>query len=163
MIFSRYGKLSRGLGGKVIIHGSEESHSGVPVGQLEEDLLDLVGGDLFIVSPSTQVVFCFEFFREQEGHTLYLFSTVEEREVFISLLMVNGLGPSVAKAILETIKVNSIINGLDKKDLIKIKGIGNVLAEKICAAIKDKKSPISKAINDIKLVTNKGKKYGVAQ
>ncbi len=90
-------------------------------------------------------IFCFMAVREDDI-SLYGFSSQEERELFLKLITVSGIGPKMAIAILSGMSISdltiAIIKG-DDKLLSKIKGLGKKTAERLCLELKDKLAPIS--------------------
>ena len=78
----------------------------------------------------------------ENAHTLYGFSTSEERDIFLLLVdRVSGIGPAIAMAILSGIPVErfkqAVVEG-DVKALSAIKGLGKKTAERIVLELKDK-------------------------
>ena len=78
---------------------------------------------------------------ENTGVCLYGFATVEEKDMFLKLLLVSGVGPKSAITILSGMKLSelmvAIVSG-DSNLLSKIKGLGKKTAERICLELKDK-------------------------
>lgn len=80
--------------------------------------------------------------REDEM-TLYGFPSSIEREVFRSLLSVNGVGPRVALAILGDPESERVLGGIahgDPRPLLAIKGVGKKTAERIVLELEEKAS-----------------------
>ena len=72
---------------------------------------------------------------------MYGFSDKEEKELFLKLISVSGIGPKSATAILATGSVNVIaqaINRGDAKYLCKFPGIGTKSAQQIILDLKGK-------------------------
>ena len=81
----------------------------------------------------------------EDGVYLFGFSTKEEKEIFLKLITVNGIGPKVAISILSGMTISDFINAVlcgDARSLSKIKGLGAKTAERICLELKDKVSPL---------------------
>ncbi len=78
---------------------------------------------------------------KEDGIALFGFATVEEKEMFLRLISVSGVGCKVAQAILSGIDPDSlalaIFNG-DTKLLTRIKGLGKKTAERIVLELKEK-------------------------
>ncbi len=74
---------------------------------------------------------------------LYGFSTVEEKELFVTLIGISGVGPKLAVNVLSHIPVaelkTAIVNG-DVKRLSSLPGIGKKTAERLVLELKDKLS-----------------------
>lgn len=78
--------------------------------------------------------------REDEM-TLFGFSTTEEKQMFLNLTTVSGVGPKTAISILSEIKLYDLalaITGGDAQRISKIKGIGKKTAERIVLELKEK-------------------------
>lgn len=77
----------------------------------------------------------------ESAHTLYGFNDVEEKELFLQLISISGVGASTARMMLSGLKpeeiIRSIANG-NTKQLESIKGIGKKTAERIVLELKDK-------------------------
>ena len=89
---------------------------------------------------------------KEDSHTLYGFTTENERKLFRHLISVSGVGPSTAQVILSTYKSDEIINYISASDVAAIKnvkGIGLKTAQRIIIDLKDKvtKSAISDEIS----------------
>jgi Holliday junction DNA helicase RuvA len=73
-----------------------------------------------------------------DAHTLYGFATEAEREFFIQLMTVNGVGPKLALAVLSGGRVQDIQQAIrlgDYASLKRIKGVGENTAKKIVLAL----------------------------
>jgi holliday junction DNA helicase RuvA len=78
---------------------------------------------------------------KEDGHTLYGFADVIEKEMFGHLLSVSGIGANTARMILSAMKpeeVSRAIVNSDTKLLESIKGIGKKTAERTIVELKDK-------------------------
>lgn len=77
--------------------------------------------------------------------SLYGFSTLEEKEMFLKLIDVSGIGPKVALGILSGIRLFDLAVAIktgDTKLLSTIKGLGKKTAERIVLELKDKISVV---------------------
>lgn len=78
---------------------------------------------------------------KEDGIALFGFSTLEEKNMFLRLISVSGVGCKVAQAILSGMDSNSlalaIFNG-DTRLLTKIKGLGKKTAERLVLELKEK-------------------------
>ena len=80
---------------------------------------------------------------KEDSHTLYGFNSESERNTFLSLLSINGVGPSTAIMILSSLSANELKKAILSSDTNKIKsvkGIGLKTAERIILELKDKVS-----------------------
>ena len=84
---------------------------------------------------------------------LYGFKTVAEKEAFLQLITVNGIGPRLAITILSGItpdQLREIIFQQDAKRLKNIPGVGKKIAERIMLELRDKlKSGTEKSIEGV--------------
>ncbi len=72
---------------------------------------------------------------------LFGFSTIAEKEVFLSLISVNGIGPKVALKILSGTKVIDLIRWIEEGNidaLTQLPKVGKKTAEQILFSLKDK-------------------------
>lgn len=90
-------------------------------------------------------LYTYEQIRE-DGWTLWGFFTKLERELFLQLITVSGIGPGMARMALSAFTpaelCNVIINGEDKM-LKQVKGIGPKAAQRIIVDLKDKIATLS--------------------
>ena len=81
----------------------------------------------------------------EDDEALFGFATKEEREMFLKLTQVSGVGPKIALAILSGSSIGELslaIASSNAKRLSSIKGVGKKTAEKICVELKDKVNAI---------------------
>lgn len=78
---------------------------------------------------------------KEDGVSLFGFATLEEKNMFLRLISVSGIGCKVALAVLSGMDSNSlaiaIFNG-DTSLLTKIKGLGKKTAERLVLELKEK-------------------------
>lgn len=80
------------------------------------------------------------------GVTLYGFFTAEERDLYINLLSVNGVGANTARLILSSLTTNEVISALVNEQVAafeRVKGIGSKTAQKIIIDLKNKYAKIA--------------------
>lgn len=73
--------------------------------------------------------------------TLYGFADQREREMFIRLTAISGVGPKAAMSVLSSLRVDDIVRGVisaDAKLFGKVSGIGPKTAGRIVLELKDK-------------------------
>jgi Holliday junction DNA helicase RuvA len=91
----------------------------------------------------------------EDAHVLYGFYDKAEKEIFLNLLSVSGIGASTARVMLSYAKpedlIRAIISG-DSRSLESIKGIGKKTAERLIVELKDKltKFPLETNISPMK-------------
>jgi len=77
----------------------------------------------------------------EDAQTLFGFNNAGERNVFLSLTSVSGVGPKVALKIMSGFPSNELIQALVQEDIGKltsIPGVGRKLAERLIVELKDK-------------------------
>ena len=77
----------------------------------------------------------------EDAIVLFGFSEHVEKEMFLTLKTVSGVGPKLALAVLSGMQIDALcqaISGEDVKGLTTIKGVGKKTAERICVELKDK-------------------------
>ncbi|MEZ4794071.1 MAG: Holliday junction branch migration protein RuvA [Flavobacteriaceae bacterium] len=77
----------------------------------------------------------------EDSHTLYGFSTMEEREVFNLLISVSGVGASTARTMLSSLTPEQVRDAIVSEDVVTIqgvKGIGSKTAQRVVLDLKDK-------------------------
>ena len=91
----------------------------------------------------------------EDAHILYGFFDLAEKEMFLYLISVSGVGASTARVMLSYMKpdelASAIIQG-DTKTLEGIKGIGKKSAERLVVELRDKlaKQPLDSNISPLK-------------
>jgi Holliday junction DNA helicase RuvA len=75
----------------------------------------------------------------ENGATLFGFSSEQEREVFIKLLTVKGVGGRVGLAVLRTLSPTQVIRSVATSDtdtFLQVPGVGKKTAERLCFELK---------------------------
>jgi Holliday junction DNA helicase RuvA len=82
----------------------------------------------------------YDYLREDQ-HTLFGFISEAERQMFVLLMSVSGIGPKLALSALSSLSAREIIAAVstgDVKRLATISGIGKKTAERMIVELKDK-------------------------
>jgi len=96
----------------------------------------------------------------EDAHILYGFVTKSERDVFLKLISVNGVGPASGMMMISTLSVQEIVNAIatdDVKMLQSVKGIGAKTAQRIIIDLKDKLDSSSIIVTNSGIDKNKSK------
>ena len=125
------------------------------ISQIEETALILevggVGMRVFVPSPlrtrlkAGEVVLLFtHLVVREDALTLYGFESQADRELFNTLLGVDGVGPKVALSVLSTMTLDAIQRAIfaDEADVLsRVPGVGKKTAQKMALHLKDKLKP----------------------
>ena len=90
---------------------------------------------------------------KEDSQMLYGFFSRQERDIFIRLISVSGVGGNTARVILSSLTPEEVIEAIAGEDvslLKSIKGIGAKTAERIIVDLKDKMGAIDAGTNEIK-------------
>lgn len=105
-----------------------------------------IGYKVFVASPYSfnideeYTVYIYEHIREDED-TLFGFKTKEERDFFLKLINVKGLGPKMALPMLASGSLNGIIDAIERENILYLKKfpkIGDKVARQIILDLKGK-------------------------
>jgi Holliday junction DNA helicase RuvA len=112
-------------------------------------LVNGVGYEVFLSSTSLEklpqlgedvFLHTFTYVRE-DTLTLFGFADTDEKEMFLLLINVSGIGPKLGLSILSGIKPVDLARAIATKDvtrLIGLSGVGKKTAERLCLDLKDK-------------------------
>jgi Holliday junction DNA helicase RuvA len=93
----------------------------------------------------------------EDAHILYGFFELAEKELFILLLSVSGVGASTARMMLSSMRPEEIIRAIaqgNAKQLESIKGIGKKSAERVILELRDKVGRLREETNISSLINN---------
>lgn len=82
----------------------------------------------------------------EDSMQLYGFAMPDEKETFLLLTSISGVGPKIALGILSSMSVNELQNAILTNDLVslqKLHGIGKKSAERILVELRDKIGKVS--------------------
>ena len=86
------------------------------------------------------IVYLYQKVSEDEN-TLYGFKTIEEKDLFLQLINVKGLGPKMALVMLASASIDGVIDAINRENILylkKIPKIGEKLAKQIILDLKGK-------------------------
>jgi holliday junction DNA helicase RuvA len=78
---------------------------------------------------------------KEDAHTLYGFFEKEEKEMFVLLISVSGVGAATARMMLSSLRPDEVANAVasnNVKLIESVKGIGKKTAERLVLELKDK-------------------------
>ena len=105
-----------------------------------------IGYNVFVPNPysyelkSNYRVFIYSHIREDE-YSLYGFKSLEEKELFLKLISVKGMGPKVASGIFATGSIKGVVDAINKENILyltKFPKIGEKLARQVILDLKGK-------------------------
>ena len=105
-----------------------------------------IGYQIFVSNPFSfelnkeALVYTYNYIREDE-YSLYGFKTIEEKELFLKLINVKGLGPKMAMPMLATGSIAGIIDAIERENILYLKKfpkIGEKVARQIILDLKGK-------------------------
>jgi len=105
---------------------------------------------------SNCLLYVYEAIRE-DSYQLYGFAEKEERQMFMYLISVSGIGANTARVMLSSLTSGEIKNAILQNNvaLIKsIKGIGLKTAERLIVDLRDKVGKLSEADKNVDFVDN---------
>jgi Holliday junction DNA helicase RuvA len=110
---------------------------------LEWEILTTRTSSLAFPEPGDNARVYVHLYHREDQLKLYGFATAAERDVFIDLMKVEGIGPRQAQKILSGIEVHRLVEALEREDLGllgSIPGIGPKTAQKILLKLRGKLS-----------------------
>lgn len=105
-----------------------------------------IGYKIFVPNPfsyeigNTYKIYVYNHIREDE-YSLYGFKSLDEKELFMKLINVKGMGPKVASGIFATGSIKGIVDAINKENILyltKFPKIGEKLARQIILDLKGK-------------------------
>ena len=92
---------------------------------------------------------------KEDSHTLFGFYEQAEKDIFIQLISVSGIGATTARMMLSYMKPEEVIRAIvsgDSRTLEGVKGIGRKTAERVVLELRDKlaKIPVEANISPMK-------------
>lgn len=106
-----------------------------------------IGFDVAVVQPAlfesgkTVELYTHMHWNQENGPSMYGFSSAQERDFFVLIIGCSGIGPKIALAILEQIDIADFVRAIQTGDglsLSKLKGIGLKKAEQLILQLKNK-------------------------
>lgn len=95
-------------------------------------------------------IYLYEHIREDE-HTLYGFKFALEKDLFLKLISVKGIGPKMALPMFATGSINGIVDAIERENILYLKKfpkIGEKVAKQIILDLKGKVSTNGEYINN---------------
>mgnify|MGYP002624489150 CR=1 FL=1 len=90
------------------------------------------------INKQIKITTCLQF--SEAGAVIYGFASEREREFFLRLTSVKGVGGRTAIAILSELSIDRVVNAISSADInafMKVPGIGKKTAERLCFELKN--------------------------
>jgi len=113
----------------------------VDVGGVGYELLASMTTLIDLPEIENEVVIFTHLIVREDAHTLYAFSSDDERALFRTLLKVNGVGPKMALAIVSGMTANEfglLVHSGDVTGLTRLPGVGKKTAERLIIEMRDR-------------------------
>jgi holliday junction DNA helicase RuvA len=94
---------------------------------------------------------------KEDGHTLYGFFDQAERNMFLLLISVSGIGANTARMLLSSLQPEDVQRAItmeNEKMLESVKGIGSKTAKRVILELKDKVGKQKDNISQISVASN---------
>lgn len=127
------------VSGRLTYKGADVAH--VRTGGLEWELYTTARSLEVLPDPGEEVTLYTFLYHRDDQMRLYGFATVAERNLFLDLLRVDGVGPRLVARILSGIDAAELVHALEGNDLVRlvqIPGLGNKTAQKMVLALQGK-------------------------
>lgn len=82
----------------------------------------------------------------EDAHSLYGFTSKDDKQLFRTLIKINGVGAKMALSILSTMPAGQLVQCIDRQDvdaLVKVPGVGKKTAQRLLIELKDKTIDLS--------------------
>ncbi len=97
--------------------------------------------------PHQNIVFWLKHIKKEDSDYLYGFISKAQKDFFIEILNIKGVGSQIGMSLLNKFSIDEIINAIDSKDkklLSSVQGIGHKMTERIILELKNKSKMITK-------------------
>jgi Holliday junction DNA helicase RuvA len=116
--------------------------------------------------PKDEIIKIYTYFLVREdAQVLYGFMDKAEREVFLKLLSVSGIGASTARMMFSSLTPQEVVQAISDADVdtIKsVKGIGLKTAQRVIVDLKDKVNKLDNSSEDLSLKNNTHKEEALS-
>ena len=102
-----------------------------------------------------EIILWLKHIKKEDSDMLFGFNSKEQRDFFIQILNIKGIGSQIGMSLLNKFSVNQLINAIsnnDKKSISSVQGIGQKMTDRIILELKSK--VITKQIEKENLNTN---------
>ena len=88
-----------------------------------------------------EIILWLKHIKKEDSDMLFGFNSKEQRDFFIQILNIKGIGSQIGMSLLNKFSVNQLINAIshnDKKSISSVQGIGQKMTERIILELKSK-------------------------
>ena len=88
-----------------------------------------------------EIILWLKHIKKEDSDTLFGFNSKEQRDFFIQILNIKGIGSQIGMSLLNKFSVNQLINAIsnnDKKSISTVQGIGQKMTDRIILELKSK-------------------------
>ena len=135
------------LTGNVLMTGQDRAV--IDVGGVGYEVFLSTDGVSRLPEKNSQVFLHIHTHVREDAIVLYGFLEVEEKELFLILKTVSGVGPKLGLAILSGMKVAELCRAIVREDIARLttlQGVGKRTAERLCVELKDKVGHLQGAV-----------------
>jgi len=121
-------------------------------GDVEWEIWSTVRSLSALPSPGGRARVFTHLYHREDALRLYGFATAGERDLFLELMRVEGVGPRVAIRILSGVDAERFVEAVDRGDLATltaIPGVGEKMAQKILLRLRGRLAPTGGSHDDI--------------
>ena len=88
-----------------------------------------------------EIILWLKHIKKEDSDMLFGFNTKDQRDFFIQILNIKGIGSQIGMSLLNKFSVNQLINAIsnnDKKSISSVQGIGQKMTDRIILELKSK-------------------------
>ena len=125
---------------------------GYEIQTIESVILDIDTNKI----PAKEIILWLKHIKKEDSDMLFGFDSKEQRDFFIQILNIKGIGSQIGMSLLNKFSLNQLITAIsnnDKKSISSVQGIGQKMTERIILELKSK--VINKEIEKENLNNNK--------
>ena len=92
-------------------------------------------------SSKKEIIIWLKHIKKEDSDMLFGFNSKEQRDFFIEILNIKGIGSQIGMSLLNKFSVNQLINAIsnnDKKSISSVQGIGQKMTDRIILELKSK-------------------------
>ena len=110
---------------------------GYEIQTLESVILDINTNKI----SEKEIILLLKHIKKEDSDMLFGFNSKEQRDFFIQILNIKGIGSQIGMSLLNKFSVNQLINAIsnnDKKSISSVQGIGQKMTDRIILELKSK-------------------------